>query len=286
VDGADLYLDLMKKCLLATIYDENSWYVLGSLDYKAKKFRDHIKLLFVNLAWRWQKILLVRPIAEPGEHGLFNYTMIGRPRLDNIQACIDDVLRNHIPGDFIETGVWRGGATIFMRAVLKARNVTDRNVWVADSFEGFPSLSEENTPYKDDTLPTVIEMNPGGPMGLGLAVPLSKVRAAFAKFDLLDDQVRFLKGWFHETLPTAPITKLAILRLDGDLYRSTMDVLEALYHKVSIGGYVIVDDYNCWPHCKKAIDEFRTARCINEKIVEIDPFAVYWKVTHSGSRKD
>jgi len=83
---------------------------------------------------------------------------------------------------------------------------------------------------------------------------------------------------FRDTLPVAPIRKLAILRLDGDMYASTMDALNALYAKVSKGGYVIVDDYNCWPHCKKAVDEFRTAHGINAEIVKIDDDGVYWKV--------
>jgi hypothetical protein len=96
----------------------------------------------------------------------------------------------------------------------------------------------------------------------------------------LDGQVRFLKGWFCDTLPSAPIKKLAILRLDGDMYESTMDALSALYHKVSKGGYVIVDDYNCWPHCKQAVDDFREQHGIVDPVIPIDDAAVYWKVTH------
>src|SRR5262249_20622817 len=159
-------------------------------------------------------------------------------------------------------------------AILKARGITDRVVWVADSFEGLPALTEGKTSYKNDTTVDVDTMNDGGPMGLGLAVPLERVKQNFAKFDLLDDQVRFLKGWFCDTLPTAPIETLSILRLDGDMYASTMDALNALYSKVSKGGYVIVDDYNCWPHCKDAVHDFRETHDIRDEIVEIDEHAV------------
>jgi len=81
-----------------------------------------------------------------------------------------------------------------------------------------------------------------------LAVPLEEVQALFRRYDLLDAQVRFLKGWFKDTLAGAPIERLALLRLDGDLYESTMDALVPLYDKVSPGGFVIVDDYySCAP---------------------------------------
>ena len=125
-------------------------------------------------------------------------------------------------------------------------------------------------------------MNEGGPLALRLAVSLERVKENLAKFDLLDDQVRFLKGWSSNTLPTAPVKKLAILRLDGDMYQSTMDALNTLYSKVSQGGYVIVDDYNCWPHRKRAVDNFRKTHGIREEIIEIDKYGVFWRV--SGGR--
>jgi O-methyltransferase len=274
------YLELMKKCLLSSIYDENGWYVLGSLDAR-KTLKEKIKAMIVDLAWT-RKLLLVSPrrlTDNSNAHwGLFAYTMIGKPRLDNIQFCIEDVIRNNVPGDLIETGVWRGGATIFMRAVLRAHRVTDRTVWVADSFEGLPSLDKKDAAHEADALVDAAGMNIGGPMALGFAVPLERVQENFRKFDLLDDQVKFLKGWFKDTLPTAPIEQLAILRLDGDMYASTMDALNALYHKVSKGGYVIVDDYNAWPHCKQAITDFRNQHNISSEMVRIDDDAIYWKV--------
>ncbi len=174
--------------------------------------------------------------------------------------------------------MWRGGATIFMRAVLKAHGVTDRIVWVADSFQGLPVIKAEDAAFAMDASVPVEIMNNGGAMDLGLAVSEEKVRSNFEKFDLMDDQVKFLKGWFSDTLPTAPIEKLAVLRLDGDMYSSTMDALNALYHKVSKGGFVIVDDYKAWPHCEQAITDFRQTHGISNEIVWIDDRAIYWKV--------
>ena len=110
-----------------------------------------------------------------------------------------------------------------------------------------------------------------------LAVPLDEVKENFERYGLLDDRVRFLKGWFKDTLPAAPIEKLAILRVDADMYGSTMEVLESLYSKLSAGGYVIVDDYGAVPGCKKAVEDFRTQNGIAEEIEEIDWTGVYWQ---------
>lgn len=195
-------------------------------------------------------------------------TMIGLKRLNNLQYCIQEVLVNNIPGDLIETGVWRGGATLFMRAVLKADAITDRCVWVADSFEGLPMPDEQRYPADAGDLLY---------LSRELAVSLEEVQANFERFELLDEQVRFLKGWFRDTLPAAPIEQLAILRLDGDMYESTMEALVHLYPKLSRGGYIIVDDYGAVPGCRKAVDDYRESQGIKEEMRWVDWTGVYWQ---------
>ncbi len=196
------------------------------------------------------------------------HTMIGMLRLNNLQYCVEDVINNRIPGDLIETGVWRGGATIFMRAILKAYDESNRKVWVSDSFEGLPE-TEESMYTEDHDLHWLSKIEP-------LAVSEEQVRENFSRYGLLDDQVVFLKGWFRDTLPTAPIEKLAVLRMDGDLYESTMDALINLYPKLSRGGYAIVDDYFI-PSCRKAIHDYRDREGITDKIIQIDTQGVYWQ---------
>lgn len=194
-------------------------------------------------------------------------TMIGIKRLDNIEFCINQILKNNIPGDFIETGVWRGGATIFMKAMLKINEVDDRIVWVADSFEGLPKPDETKYPAdKGDKHHTINELQIG----------LEQVKHNFSKYSLLDDNVRFLKGWFKDTLPVAPVINLALLRIDGDMYESTMDALKNLYPKLSIGGYVIIDDF-LNESCVKAVEDYRKMHEITEPIIEIDWTGVFWQ---------
>src|SRR5690606_20132890 len=119
------------------------------------------------------------------------HSMIGLRRMENIQWCVEQILTDAIPGDLIETGVWRGGATIFMRGLLAAYGVTDRIVWVADSFAGLPQPDLEHYP-QDKGWQRLAKQ---------LAISEEEVRNNFARYQLLDDQVHFLAGWFNETLP-------------------------------------------------------------------------------------
>ena len=108
---------------------------------------------------------------------------------------------------------------------------------------------------------------------------MDRVRANFARYGLLDEQVHFLKGWFKDTLPIAPIERLAVARLDGDMYESTMDAIEALYPKLQPGGFLIMDDYGAVPACKQATEDYRERCGIREPIVPIDWTGVYWRKT-------
>lgn len=196
-------------------------------------------------------------------------TMVGIKRLENLRDCITTVVEENIPGDLVETGVWRGGASIFMRAALEALGDKTRRVWCADSFAGLPSPDLER--YPQDAGMTWHEDSE-------LAVSLEQVQANFRKYGLLDDRVVFLKGWFKDTLPEAPIESVAVLRLDGDLYASTMDGLTSLYSKVSPGGFVIVDDYGIPEDtCRRAVNDFRASQGITEPIQDIDGYGVFWR---------
>ena len=271
----DLYLELMKGCLTRRIFPEAETYC--PITRPSRRAHPLIWAVYplVDPIFRSLGLKLFRrarfDAAErlegrgwPGQAE----TMMGLKRLENLQYCATQVLQRNIPGDFIETGVWRGGATIFMRAVLKAYGDCDRTVWVADSFEGLPKPDSRYPQDAGDGLWTYKSM---------LGISLEQVKANFARYGLLDGQVRFLKGWFEETLPTAPIDRLAILRLDGDLYSSTIHALQNLYPKLSPGGYAIVDDYGSIPACKQAVDDFRLEHGITEHLEEIDWTGVFWE---------
>jgi Macrocin-O-methyltransferase (TylF) len=238
-----LYLDLMERILVGAIYEdpaEDPWH--------EKRF-------------------------DPGERAIGRdwplraHTMIGSRRLNNLRELTERALQEGVAGDLIETGAWRGGACIMMRAVLAAYGVTDRRVFVADSFEGLPKPDPAIYPVDAGDLHHIFP---------ALSVSLDEVKRNFEQYGLLDDRVVFLKGWFKDTLPSAPIDRLAILRLDGDMYESTILALTSLYSKLSPGGFCIIDDGNV-PGCQAAVRDFRERDKIGEKIVNIDDWGLYWR---------
>lgn len=265
------YLELLKKVLID--YDK-----IGSFEYHP--------LNIVNPNWKTfflypiDKLLRKRNFSigklkyvdkEERLNGLDwpanAKTMIGYKRLSNIEHCIRIIEKESIEGDLIETGVWRGGAAIFMKAVLNELKMKDRNVWLADSFMGIPAPKKE---YPEDKV-SKLHQHPI------FKISKEEVENNFRRFDLFDDSIKFLEGWFDQTLTNAPIEKLSLLRLDGDLYESTYVALKYLYTKLSLGGFVIIDDYNAFQFCKKAVDDFRFENKIEEEMFEIDQEAVYWR---------
>jgi len=196
-------------------------------------------------------------------------SMIGLKRMENIEHCVQSVLDDDVPGDLIEAGVWRGGACIFMKANLLSRGDTTRTVFVADSFQGLPP--PDAALYPADTGDDLHTRS-------GLSVGAEVVRHNFERYGVLDERVEFLVGWFKDTLPSAPIDKLSVMRLDGDMYESTWQAIEALYPKLSPGGYCIVDDFGSHQsQAGQAIIDYRKKHGIDDEIVDIDGFGAYWR---------
>ncbi len=272
-DAKDLYLDLLKKCLTRYIggetlrpYEVPPWG--GPLKrWLKKKLANGLRAR--GLA-PFERVPFNRSVRELGrDWPVEAETMIGLRRLDNIQECVTTVIKEDVPGDLVETGVWRGGASIFMRAVLAAYGDATRKVWCADSFRGLPRPNVAD--YPADKIAKWHERQE-------LVVSLDVVKENFARYGMLDAQVEFLEGWFKDTLPNAPIDRCAVIRLDGDMYESTMDALNSLYAKLSPGGFLIIDDYGIPEDtCRRAIHDFRQAHNIREPIVDIDGWGAYWR---------
>ncbi|MDQ2948006.1 MAG: TylF/MycF family methyltransferase [Acidobacteriota bacterium] len=270
---AELYLDLLKKCLIRSIFPDEYRPLLqpGSGQSKWQLARHaYLGSLLARLNFGLYRKSKVDPVkrSEGRDWPPEAETMIGLKRLDQLQACITDVLASGVPGDLIETGVWRGGSAILMCAVLNAYGETGRMVWVADSFAGLPKPDGRYQQDRGDVHWRFHSV---------LAVPVEVVKANFARYGLLTERVRFLEGWFKDTLPAAPIARLAILRVDGDMYSSTMDVLENLYPRLSPGGYAIIDDYGAVPACRQAVEDYRARNGIAEPIQRIDWTGVFWR---------
>lgn len=242
-DTRDLYLDLLIKCLAYLIYGP------APVD-------------------PWNDGLF-RADARPGrDRNSPAHTMVGILRLQNVRELMQQIIDSKIPGDVIETGVWRGGCCILMRGVLAANAVADRKVYVADSFEGLPppdiKLFPQDASDRHYTMPE-------------LAVSVGEVKENFTRYGLLDEQVVFVKGFFRDTLPKLEAGPFALIRLDGDMYESTYIALQALYPKLSPGGVIIIDDYGAIEQCRQAVTDYREKFDISAPLHQVDWTAVYWQ---------
>ncbi len=208
--------------------------------------------------------------AEGRDWPLHALTMTGLARLDDLQACVEAVISDGIAGDLIETGSWRGGSSILMRATLDALGADDRTVWVADSFNGFPVFRPGAPLAYEQT------MGPWFSPFDYLAVPLEEVRGYFARFGL-ETGVRFVPGFFEETLPGLTGERWSLVRLDGDTYDATLLGLRCLYPGLAVGGYLIIDDYGALDECAAAVDQFRSEHGLGEPIEAIDWTGARWR---------
>lgn len=249
----EIYLEFIKRVLTDTLNDE----VRNNFLFSKQVPNDETIIE-----------LLKNPINPKRLDGLDwperAHTMIGLKRLNNLHECLDKIRTNNIDGDIVETGVWRGGASIFSKIYCNLYDL-NKKIFVVDSFEGLPPPEHpEDIGDKHYTIDF-------------LKVSLDQVKNNFSLYDCLDENVCFLKGWFADTLPNnLDIKKISLLRMDGDMYKSTMDVFDSCYDKVVFGGQIIIDDY-CLPTCKKAVNEFREKNKLTNPFTVIDSCGIFWE---------
>lgn len=271
------YLDLLKLALVNLIYPESELRLSYLEENRTSGDRraDERALRDIRYAQPDEFSALVRAKQE----GLVwrqrvtrdSHTMVGLRRLENLECCAVQVFANDVPGDFLEAGVCQGGASIFLRALQVAYDQEDRRTWAADSFQGLPPPTHP--------IDRQHRMDFSEPRQPWLSASLEAVKDNFRTYDLLSDNVRFLPGWFADTLPDAPTGELSLLRLDGDLYSSTYDALSALYPRVSTGGFVVIDDYWAFEPCRLAVDTFLSEQGAAPELLRIDWIGVCWQKT-------
>lgn len=294
----DCYLDLLQRALTNLLYEDLSLMTYGRSRKAGLTAGFDLERRIAGEDVPWQA-----------------HTMVGWKRLKNVRYCVETAITENVPGDFVELGVLRGGASILMRGVMRAHEQNDRRVYACDTFVPRPKLSSftrcfllpvvsifasipipafqrwicsefirvsgsfpaTENPSEELIGMTLFTLRHLDLMSYHRGTGLEDVKSNFARYGLLDEQVIFLKGFFSETLSNAPIEKLALMRLDGDTFESTRDVLKLLYSKLSPGGFCIIDDYHSFTDCQTAVDRFREEQGITEKFVQIDNQSVYWR---------
>ncbi len=278
--GAHRYLNLLKGALLDEHYIENELRIQQLVRHLEEGSRpspiqmaDPLRLLRRDA----EVLTALRHAGRLRDESdqlvsYFPWTTMGRVRIDHLEQALDLVRTGNVPGDLVECGTGRGGGAIFLRGYLEAYFLARPTVWVVDAFRGSPR-SDTGAPLNDDReLPV-----PGGGAGFPLLqADLNMVRDGFARFDLLDDRVRFVEGDLDQTLPSAPIDQIALLRIGDDLGQAVGDVLDRLYDKLAIGGVVVIDDY-VDDACRQAVDDFRARRRIPEPLEHVDWAGAWWR---------
>ncbi len=278
--GAHRYLDLLKGALLDEHYIENELRIqqlVRHLEEGSRPSANQIANPMRLLRREAESLTALRRAGRQRDDtgqlvSYFPWTTMGRVRLDHLEAALDLVRTENVPGDLVECGTGRGGGAIFLRAYVEAWFLKARPVWVVDAFRGSPR-TDAGLPADDDPSMAV----PGGGAGFPrLHADLNMVRDGFARFDLLDDSVRFVEGDPVETLPKTPIEQVALLRIGDDLGAEVGDVLDELYDHLAVGGIVIIDDYGD-PACAAAVDEFRARRQVPEALEHVDWTGAWWR---------
>lgn len=234
------YIDLLKRSIT------NFLYLGGDAEFDSFRCVNHYDL--DRGCWN------IDPLARPT-------TLLRKGQLDLIERAIVTVQKHQVPGDFIEAGIWRGGAIILMRALLDAYGMKDRKIFAADSFEGIPV----NKRSADDPVDQWADR---------WAASLDEVQANIARFGLLDDKIEFVVGFFEDSLTQLSEERFAVIRLDSDSYESVETSLVHLYPLLSKTGVTIIDDWHL-PGCRAAVLDYRAKHGINDPIMEYDANA-YW----------
>jgi len=252
---------------------ELDFYMVQRRDQQLTSLRDYISGFALRdpcyvPAFKHSKELIMVPFNQKDRDSgkcwpLKAYSMAGRQRLDNVRDLLTAAIFSNIRGGFLEAGVWRGGSSIMAAGTLAAYN-ENRAIYVCDSFQGLPRSS---SPMDYD----------GWEISDVLSVSLSQVKQNFRDSGLLKSNVKFIKGFFNASLPILAKKnfKLAVLRADGDMYESTMDILFNLYDKISVGGFLIVDDWDIQV-ARKAVKHFFHIHKVSKiRIESIDGAAAY-----------
>lgn len=234
------YVDLIKRSVT------NYHYLGGDSAFENFRCVHHYDLQQA----RWK----IDPLARP-------LTLLTKNQLDLIEGAVATLEERAVPGDFLEAGVWRGGAIILMRALLDAYNISGRKVFAADSFAGIP----RNVKARNDPVDQWSDR---------WVASLDEVRQSIRRFGLLDDRIVFSAGFFAESLKSLAKERFALIRLDSDSYDSVGTSLDYLYPLVSKGGIVIIDDWHL-VGCRTAVLDYRSRHGIDDEVQVYDGNA-YW----------
>jgi O-methyltransferase len=245
---------------------------------EARRLREQVTAFESSRWWRLHPRRLVgtAPVAEP-ENGMTTastsfpldfddadrelclrvkpYTMTTPPRIYALARSVEYVVRQEIAGAVVECGVWRGGSMMAVALTLLRLGVTDRDLYLFDTFEGMTEPGAEDVMHTGERAAELLA-DPRRQEHYRAAAGLDEVRRSMLEVGYPQDRLHFVQGPVEETLPDRAPDEVALLRLDTDWYASTKHELVHLYPRLAPGGVLIVDDYAYWHGARRAVDEY------------------------------
>ena len=240
-------MNFVKRIILKQL--NNMGYTLSkpSMDIKSQEFWDIYKL------------------CKP-------FTMTSVEKMYALYSAVDYILSRNIQGHFVECGVWRGGSSMLVARMLQLRGITDRKIYLFDTFEGMSEPTQDDVDYKGNNASKLLKENEHNKEeSVWCLASIEDVEKNIKLTEYSLENITFVKGKVEDTLPNyTNLGDIAILRLDTDWYESTKQELVYLYPQLVNNGVLIIDDYGFWEGCKKAVDEYLTENNLSILLNRVD----------------
>lgn len=185
------------------------------------------------------------------------YTMTSAERMYSLYKAIDYTISNDIKGDFVECGVWKGGSSMLIALTLLEKGISDRNIYLYDTFEGMSAPTDADIAYSGESAQKLLsEHDKMDEASVWCYSPLDAVKANLLSTGYPEKHLIFVKGKVEDTLPSTTPAVIALLRLDTDWYESTKMEMEKLYPLLQDKGILIIDDFGFWEGARRAVVEY------------------------------
>lgn len=229
-----------------------------------KNFKITIPTSLANFLYKWIKTSEIDSIIDDDANFLKiyekckNYTMTPKPRMYALYQAINYIVKAKINGDLVECGVWKGGNTMLMAHTLLSLKVTNKNIYLFDTFTGMTKPTKEDFNLRKSDFYAINKWRKLSRENCNLWAysPLREVKENMFSTNYPQNNIIFVKGKVEKTIPNTAPKNISILRLDTDWYESTKHELKHLFPKLSKKGVLIIDDYGSWAGSKKAVDEY------------------------------
>lgn len=199
------------------------------------------------------------------------YTMTSVERMYALYQSVKYLVGQGIPGDFVECGVWRGGSSMIIAMTLLQCGITDRPIWLYDTFEGMSEPGSEDKSFSGDSAVKLLEKEDKSvETSIWCYSSIDDVKKNLFSTGYPASNIHFIKGKVEDTLPSNSHSSISLLRLDTDWYESTKIELQLLYPRLYKGGVLIIDDFGHWEGAKKAVVEYFNQTAIPSLLCRID----------------